>query len=784
VTAYTQNAAGANAINNNGFSNNNGYMNMSSGPGWTESLPCAEVNITTAATGNVTLSWTPVANATGYVIYRSRDVLPPVLAAPTTATTGGTLPATTAYYYVVTATNANGETIASNEVTATTGATATNTISLSWANVPFAYGYKVYRGTAAAGENLLIGTITSGATTTFVDTGFAGTSATAPATSTATGVGLETYLISVPGQAVASYQDNGGTANLQNSGFQPPKSYNGIYSSYIVTTSWAAVTGATGYNLYRNTSGYVANQTNMNYFNTASLSVADSGNPTGTKYSPQINWSGSNNITCVGRYMQVPSGAPYIDKLGFAVALVPGQQYRFFMYNQTQQATYWTGPAFTATSSAVQYYEVNPNYNMASYSGQMWFMAIQGQYATSTISWGPNTKPNLIDNPTINIQSDNNTWAGSFNYNNYNMSSGQQLGTAGRDGNVPTQVLTESTTGNLPMKINFRMPYSGTSINGIKGTMLGGPRVPQYAYSNNTTYTTPIKSIVPNWSVLNPVNSYNPTLFANRWVTVEVSTDNGATFTTLSNQSRYVFPTPVTQLQFRYTVPQNSMAMSFDRRLMSGLPATDNTYPSYNFYFTPDTNQVTGYYYNVQGNGNDIYFQSNGNLKFGTTYANFQYNFWSIQNFSADVDMQMTTYFNGNGNIGLRFRNDGSNSSYGGYYAYIDQAGNWGVYRTSYSNSIQATLGSGSGATNGVYNQSHILRVIAVGSHIQFFCDGVRLFDGTDSATGNYLTGVHVGISGGNGGVAQSFQATALDVARAANSPAWELEYVSAYLET
>jgi len=788
VTAYTQTPFGVGGANQNGFTNSNGYGSPSSGAGWTESLPCAEVNVTTTGVGNVTLSWTAVTNAAGYVIYRSRDLPPPVVSAPTTATTGGTLPATTAYYYVVTATNALGETLASNEVTITTGGTSTNTVTLSWANVPNAYGYKVYRGTSAAGENALLTTITSGATVTYTDTGTAGSAATPPVTNTATGAGQETYIGQVA-SGTTSFIDSGygSYPAAQNSGFQPPKTYNGIYSSATVQASWTSVSGATGYNLYRNQPGLVANQVNMSYFNvTSGVTVTDSGsNISGTKYSPQINWSGSNNITLVGRYMQVPANAPYIDKMGFTASLVPGQTYRFNIYSQTSQTNIYNSGYFTATTSALQYYEIVPNANLASYAGHYVFFYIQGQNTTSTIAWGPNAKPGLVDNATIGIQSENNTWAGYYNGSNYGVvNSSNQLGTAARDGNVPTQVYSE-TACNFPMRINFRLPFSGTNINGVRGTMLGGPRVPQYAYSNNTTYTTPIKSLVPNWNVLAPNTSGNPVLFANRWVTVEVSTDGGSTYTALTNQSRYVFPSPVTQLQYRYTVPQNSMAMSFDRRLMTGLPATDNTSinsNSYNYYYTPDTSQVTGYYYQVQNRGDDLYMYSNGNMLFGNVYNNWQYNFWSVQSFSVDVDMSMTCYFNQGGNIGLRFRNDGSNNSYGGYYAYIDNAGNWGLNRATYSNG-STTLASGSGATNGILNQSHILRVIAIGSHIQFFVDGLRVLDYTATDTGNYLTGQNVGISGGKG-IAQSFQATALTTASLANSPAWELEYVSAYLET
>lgn len=103
----------------------------------------------------------------------------PVANAPTTSTAGGTLAAAT-YYYKITALNALGETIGSNEVSVTTtGATSSNTVT--WGEVATATGYRIYRGTAAAGENTYyaVGTVT-----TFTDTGAAGTAGTVPGANT------------------------------------------------------------------------------------------------------------------------------------------------------------------------------------------------------------------------------------------------------------------------------------------------------------------------------------------------------------------------------------------------------------------------------------------------------------------------------------------------------------------------------------------------------------------------------------------------------------------------
>ena len=90
----------------------------------------------------------------------------PVQAAPTTLTSGGALLAAT-YFYVVTALNAAGESLKSNEASlATTGASSSNTIS--WGAVSGATRYRIYRGTATG---LQRGCYTVGNVTSFLDTG-------------------------------------------------------------------------------------------------------------------------------------------------------------------------------------------------------------------------------------------------------------------------------------------------------------------------------------------------------------------------------------------------------------------------------------------------------------------------------------------------------------------------------------------------------------------------------------------------------------------------------------
>lgn len=143
--------------------------------------PCTSVTVTFNGAVGMTAPHLWVCSNSDQTL--QRGVGAPTANTPTTSTTGGTLAAAT-YYYVITATNAYGEALNSNEVSVTTtGTTSSNTIT--WATVTGATGYRVYRGTAAAGENTYYA-VSGGSTATFTDTGAAGTAASPPASNTTT----------------------------------------------------------------------------------------------------------------------------------------------------------------------------------------------------------------------------------------------------------------------------------------------------------------------------------------------------------------------------------------------------------------------------------------------------------------------------------------------------------------------------------------------------------------------------------------------------------------------
>src|SRR3990167_5244186 len=119
---------------------------------------------------------------------------PPVQNAAT-ASSGGTLVDTTTYYWVITATNALGETLKSNQVSLVI-ASPNQTANLSWANVVGATGYKVYRSTTTDvyTPTALLATITSGSTLTYVDSGGSLSAGAVPGANTA--LGDDVYLTS------------------------------------------------------------------------------------------------------------------------------------------------------------------------------------------------------------------------------------------------------------------------------------------------------------------------------------------------------------------------------------------------------------------------------------------------------------------------------------------------------------------------------------------------------------------------------------------------------------
>ncbi|OGF17554.1 MAG: hypothetical protein A2W00_05540 [Candidatus Eisenbacteria bacterium RBG_16_71_46] len=100
-------------------------------------------------------------------------------------TTGGNMSAAT-YYYVVTATNANGETRKSAQSAGTALSGGNNAITLNWTAIPGAFQYKLYRSTTSGtySSPCLIATLD---TTGYKDTSASPSTGAPPASNTASG---------------------------------------------------------------------------------------------------------------------------------------------------------------------------------------------------------------------------------------------------------------------------------------------------------------------------------------------------------------------------------------------------------------------------------------------------------------------------------------------------------------------------------------------------------------------------------------------------------------------
>lgn len=238
-----------------------------------QQLPAAEASLyTTPAGSSAKISHGTLCNVSGTMpapsglaagtLATQSGIVAPTLGTPTTATTGGTLAAAT-YYYVATTLTAFGETAKSAEVSQVTTGT-TSTVSLSWTAITGSTGTKIYRGTAAGGENVLVATL-AGSATSWTDTGGAGSAATPPAAATSGTFYWKVSAKNSAGETLASNEVSATVAGNQS-----------------VPLSWASVPGAVSYNVFRGTS---AGGENILVANVTGLSYTDLGN-TGTTQSP------------------------------------------------------------------------------------------------------------------------------------------------------------------------------------------------------------------------------------------------------------------------------------------------------------------------------------------------------------------------------------------------------------------------------------------------------------------------------------------------------------------
>ena len=191
------------------------------------------LSVTPSASTQLSLSWTASAGATGYNVKRATTSGGPysVVGTPTGTTFTDTgLTDGTTYYYVVSASNAAGESPNSTEAFATsqfpspTGLVATGgngQVSLSWTASTGATGYKVKSATTSGGPYTVVSTPSG---TSYTDTGLSNgitvyyvVSATSGASESAnSSQASATPVLSIAGNGTQSYLDtDGATARFQ-----------------------------------------------------------------------------------------------------------------------------------------------------------------------------------------------------------------------------------------------------------------------------------------------------------------------------------------------------------------------------------------------------------------------------------------------------------------------------------------------------------------------------------------------------------------------------------------
>jgi len=244
-------------------------------------VPAAPTNVL-ASTGNAqaVVSWNTSAGATSYNVSRFTGGTPPVLVASGIATTNftdNTVTNGTTYYYLVTAAGACNQSgysafapaILPPAVPTGLGAAPGNAmVGLNWTASAGATGYNVKRSTTSGGPYALA--VSNLAATTYSDTGLNNGT---------------TYYYVVSGLNAGGESANSAEAGATPSLPPPPGAPTGLSAtpaSMVVSLSWTAPSGATGYNVKRSTTNggpYALVVSNL-----ATTAYLDTGLTNGTTY--------------------------------------------------------------------------------------------------------------------------------------------------------------------------------------------------------------------------------------------------------------------------------------------------------------------------------------------------------------------------------------------------------------------------------------------------------------------------------------------------------------------
>jgi len=329
----------------------------------TASAPAAPTGLTAVGgTGQVTLSWTSVSNATSYNVYYATTS--GVTTASGTKITSVTNPfvqtgltAGTTYFYVVTAVNATGESAASGQASAATAATpplptvpaapagviatgGTNQVTLSWGAVSSATSYNVYYATTS-GVTKANGTQITNATTPAVQTGLA--------------AGATYYYIvtavNSAGESAASVQVSATTLAVVPAPIAPsaPTGVTATGGANQVSISWSAVSGATTYNIYYATTSGVTKASGAKITN-AARPYLQTGLAAGTTYYYIVTAVNSAGEGAASAQASAATNAPPAQTCGTCHAIPPNSGLHGFHVDLGYSCTTCHGTGYSSTT--------------------------------------------------------------------------------------------------------------------------------------------------------------------------------------------------------------------------------------------------------------------------------------------------------------------------------------------------------------------------------------------------------------------------------------------------
>ncbi|HET9174671.1 MAG TPA: hypothetical protein VFN56_05355 [Candidatus Saccharimonadales bacterium] len=420
-----------------------------------------------------------------------QQVSPPTLNTPTASTSGGSL-TTNTYYYEVTAiipyVTGNGETVASNEKSiAVTG--PTGSVSLTWSQVNGAMFYRIYRGTTSGGENVQY-SAQGQYSTSFTDTGAAGSAASPPVTSTAYNSALsQSGYASVFNSGVATTKISG---NYQGGNLLVTSNYGNTYFCFE----------GGGLNINDNTCGNSSTGLVVNprgYNNRGEAIQGLSGQTADLldlqDYNGNVNaaFNANGNQLTLGRIST--SGTVTQGQLSFADGTTDGYAVTLQGATQTAGSATLTIPNLAGTNSTI----------CIQGSGACGFATGSGAaFVQNGNAFGATAVLGTTDNNGINIEANNTVVASFSNTGNSLFKNSSNSSTAFQVQTTSGSSLLNVNTSGQQININQLVSPSGLSANllnaptGVSVTSVGSSGTTSYSYVVSATlsngYTTAVSA--------------------------------------------------------------------------------------------------------------------------------------------------------------------------------------------------------------------------------------------------------------------------------------------------